>query len=240
MNLHTLAIKAKPLVPASWFRVARAVLTALLTPVWWSLNTGHWRSALKGRPVDAEGRPTAWYTYPALRFLEQVDFSGKSILEFGSGNSTLWWAARADRVTALENDAAWYGHLGAQLQPNASVHLVDFEVNARSVSLCKQLGPYNVIVIDGLDRLGFSRVCQEWLSEDGVIIVDNSEGYWSEANDRSHPIIDHFQGLGFQRVDFLGYCADGSQRASTSIFFRDNSFLFRNLPPPPMAPCHVH
>ena len=56
------------------------------------------------RAVDKKGDPIPWYTYPAIDFLLLRDYRDKNILEFGSGQSTLWWAARAKFVLSLEED----------------------------------------------------------------------------------------------------------------------------------------
>ncbi|MGZ6148207.1 MAG: hypothetical protein ACXWNP_19785, partial [Vulcanimicrobiaceae bacterium] len=58
--------------------------------------------------VDERGNPIPWYTYPAIEFLTNLDFSKKSVLEYGSGNSSLWWARRSLRTAAIEDDKAWY------------------------------------------------------------------------------------------------------------------------------------
>lgn len=51
---------------------------------------GHGRSTLENLPVEWDGRPIPWYTYPSLDFLEGLDTSGWSVVEFGSGQNTLY------------------------------------------------------------------------------------------------------------------------------------------------------
>ena len=51
----------------------------------------HLKSVVAQRPVDADGRPLPWYTYPAIEYLEQLDFRDRTVFEFGSGASTLFW-----------------------------------------------------------------------------------------------------------------------------------------------------
>src|SRR3954463_2256551 len=69
---------------------------------------GHVKSARRGKCVDVIGNPIPWYTYPAIEYLKQLDFSTKNVFEFGAGQSTLFWAGRARRVVSVEDDAAWY------------------------------------------------------------------------------------------------------------------------------------
>ncbi|MFT6408402.1 MAG: hypothetical protein ACJAQ6_001820 [Arenicella sp.] len=42
-----------------------------------------------------------WYTYPSIDFLKFRDFSNKTVLEFGGGQSTLWRASKASSVVTL-------------------------------------------------------------------------------------------------------------------------------------------
>src|SRR5262245_4561702 len=80
------------------FDVLRRVGTAILTPILFTVHQGHFRSALARKAVDATGHPLPWYTYPAIQFLSAKDFCGRRVLEFGAGQSTLWWSARAGQV----------------------------------------------------------------------------------------------------------------------------------------------
>jgi len=68
---------------------------------------GWLRSLRSGKPVDAEGNPLPWITYPCIDFLKQFDYSNKSVFEWGSGQSTLFWSARAKRVVSVEADPVW-------------------------------------------------------------------------------------------------------------------------------------
>jgi len=64
------------------------------------LDYGHLNSVSKKRSIDARGEPLPWYTYPAIEYIRQLDFSDKSIFEYGSGNSTVFWSRIAARVVA--------------------------------------------------------------------------------------------------------------------------------------------
>jgi hypothetical protein len=80
-------------------------------------STGWRRSVDEGAAVDADG-PVPWFTYPAIRFLHRIARRTWRVLEYGSGNSTRWWAARVAEVVAVEHDPAWAGPLRRDLPPN--------------------------------------------------------------------------------------------------------------------------
>jgi hypothetical protein len=84
-------------------------------------------------------------------------------------------------------------------------------------------GPFDIIVIDGLDRLECAARAVPILAEGGAIILDNSEGYWGPEG--TYPILDLFRAAKFCRVDFYGYAPGVILPHCTSLFFRDSCFL---------------
>lgn len=52
--------------------------------------------------VDRDGNPLPWYTYPAIEYLSQFDYGEKTIFEFGCGYSSLFWAERQPKSSALK------------------------------------------------------------------------------------------------------------------------------------------
>ena len=102
-----------------------------------------------GKPVDANGEPVPWLTYPAIDFLSQFDFSDLSVFEWGSGFSTLWWAKRCKHITTVELNPAWLPYIKTLLPPEVELIEtaldVDEEVNAL---LSHPAAEHDVIVID--------------------------------------------------------------------------------------------
>ncbi len=48
-------------------------------------KTGWWRSVKESKPVDAQGKPLPWMTYPALAWMDQLDLAECRIFEYGAG-----------------------------------------------------------------------------------------------------------------------------------------------------------
>jgi hypothetical protein len=219
--VHRAARIGKKLLPSSLFKAVRAVTTGILTPFTFSYQTGHFRSSLKSRALDKSGKAIPWYTYPAIDFLRQKEMNEKSVLEFGSGQSTLWWAARVKTVSSFESDAAWFNYVVNQIPNNVTLTLTDD--SAAEVPRLLDTSKFDVIIVDGLDRLICARMSIAFLNEGGAVIVDNSEGYW--GRDGEYPIIDFFRAEGFSRIDFYGYAPGVILPSCTSLFFRDSCFL---------------
>jgi hypothetical protein len=226
----TLEDRAAPLcgrLPAGPAGLVRRWGAALLTPLLFTLRSGHWRSAVLGRPVNRRGAPVPWYTYPAIDFLSHQSLSGRRVLEFGAGHSTLWWAARAKRVVAFEDSPEWFRRLQRDLPANVELHFVSKWLEGIEALLPAE--PFDVIAIDGLDRFLSARLSLRLMAPDGAILLDDSEGGWGE---QGYPILDLFRGQGFQRIDFHGYAPGVIRPHCTSVFFRGDCFLLSGKHPP--------
>jgi hypothetical protein len=203
----------------------RGVSAAVVVPVVFAHSTGHFRSALTGLPTAPGGEPTPWYTHPCVAFLWARDFSGRTIVEFGGGNSTLFWAQRAHHVVCVEQDAAWAEYLRGRSPKNVTCILVDVDKDgkspcARSVEGVRAtLGVRpDIVVIDGIgERDWLVGIAAHWIGDDGAIIADDAEGYG---------IAEQGCALGLQRVDFYGFRAGVASPSCTSLFFGRRCFLF--------------
>lgn len=57
------------------------------------------------------GELVPWITYPSLSFLEKIDFTDLSCVEFGSGASTFWFASRCKEFVSFEFDSDYFNLL---------------------------------------------------------------------------------------------------------------------------------
>jgi hypothetical protein len=229
-----LANKLRGALPPSLFFFLRNWGAALVTPVLFSKRTGHFKSSLRARSLDARSNPIPWYTYPAVDFLAGKDYSGRKVLEFGAGHSTLWWMKRAAEVMAIEGSEQWFNHLRTQVATNVVLHLM--KSPAEDLRPVINNRKFDIIVIDGVDGTGCNRAQSaqiitelDLLTPGGGVIFDDSEGSFDEpGNDwqKSGQNINFFREKGFSRVDFFGYAPGQLQWRCTSIFFKGNCFLF--------------
>jgi hypothetical protein len=77
-----------------------------------------WDRSLTDGPVDGEGNPLPWVTYPALSMLEQLSTPEQRVFEFGAGNSSLWWATRSSLVVSVDHNEAWISRLAKACPEN--------------------------------------------------------------------------------------------------------------------------
>jgi hypothetical protein len=170
-----------------------------------------------------------WYCIPAIDFLSIIDFREAEVLEFGSGQSTLWWASRAQSVVAVEESAEWYAYVCKNAPPNALI-LLESNLTEHAQAPKALDRTFDVVVIDGGDRALAAATAIEVVRSDGIILVDNSEGFWGREG--TYPILDLLDQAGYSRVDFNGYQLGVVTTSVTSLFFRGECRWLRNLSPP--------
>jgi hypothetical protein len=177
--------------------------------------------------VDRHGNPIPWYTYPAIDLLNAKDFSTKTVLEFGSGQSTLWWAKRAKRVLSLESDPQWLTYVQSQLPAHANAEMLLIAYDLTGVEDHVRGSKFDVIIIDGLDRLKAASCSIGLLQQGGAILLDNSEDYYGPDPMNKYAMLDLFRSTGFDRVDFYGFAPGVILPHCTSLFFKERCFVFR-------------
>jgi hypothetical protein len=214
-KLHKWSGFAKRALPRAIWQPIRSLGTCILVPIQFSIGTGHGKSSFLMRAVDSKGGPIPWYTYPAIDFLGQRRYHDKTILEFGGGQSTLWWAARAKSVLSIEEDPHWFTKIQVQVPNNAEVRCILDPASIKAF-LKSRNRKFDIIVVDGGARRELTRLSFDYLLPGGALILDNSDGYgfYDEIKDRL-----------CSRIDFFGFAPGVLLRHCTSIVFVDECFL---------------
>jgi hypothetical protein len=181
---------------------------------------GHWRSVSELSSVDRKGRPLPWISYPAIEYINQLDFSTKTIFEYGAGNSTLFWASLAKEVVSVESDVAWYNRISQGLSDKPNIKLTLAVDNLAYIQHVNQYPSFDVIVIDGLYRLECAEASRPNLNPGGMMILDNSE---------THPhVAAYLRNSNLIQVDMIGFAPIVSKIQATSFFLqRDFAFTPR-------------
>ena len=177
---------------------------------------GYWQSLVQGLPVDAQSGPLPWMTYPAIDHLSRLDFSGADVLEYGCGNSSLWWAARAAQVTSVEGRAEWATQMRAKAPANLQI-LGPLEGEDYIHQPLTEGRKFQVIVVDGFDRHECCQAALPHLAEGGMLLLDNSDWHGRTC-----------QWLGSQglvQIDFHGLGPLNDYAWCTSLFIRATSAL---------------
>jgi len=199
------------------------------------IRRGYWRSLRQQLPQDAQGKALPWFTYPAIDYLSRLDFSTAEVLEYGAGQSSLWWAARSAKVTAVEGRAEWVQALKQQAPDHLTV-LGPLADTAYVSAPLKAGQLFQVIVVDGFHRMECAQAALPFLAAGGMLVLDNAD--W-------HPAICLWlRQQGLIQIDFHGFGPLNPYTWCTSVFLRSTSCLpyrdqawdplvYGNLPPTP-------
>lgn len=193
---------------------------------------GDTRSRREGLPVAANGLPVPWYTYPAIEYLDTINLESLRVFEYGSGNSSLYFARRGAKVDSVEHDSGWFDQMifkSACL--NSIVLRQTKEAYVKSIAETKDI--FDIIIIDGRWRESCQEASISYLSSAGWIILDNSDWY-AEITLR-------LVNLGFFPIHFSGFGPLNEYCWTTTIFMKNIcSWRSRVRPPAPVGGRSVH
>lgn len=210
------------LLRAHPLRVARTIASCsvLLGGSKGYLNvTGWFRSRVVESPVDFHGEAVPWITYPCIRFLGPRIVPRMAVFEFGSGASTVWWSRRVSRVVSCEEDRQWFERVRVQAAANVRMIHATLEGGQYASQILPFKREFDIVVIDGSDRVECAVNCVDALKEDGVIVWDNTD------RDDYRPGFDFLLARGFRRVDFWGMTPMVLFESQTTVFYRDGNCL---------------
>ncbi len=174
-----------------------------------------------GQAVDCQGQPVPWITYPAFDFLKKRITSTMSVFEYGTGNSTLWWEKQVAHLVSCEHDKEWYAAFCNNVKSSTVYLLRRYKGGSRDY--CEEIlnyrGVFDILVIDGRDRINCARNCLGSLSDSGVVLWDNSD---RSEDQEGYEVLEN---AGFQRLDFWGLGPLSTRGWCTSIFYREHNCL---------------
>jgi hypothetical protein len=193
------------------FLIPRSIKAQVKNFIILSKIYGQYRSIKSLSPVNEKGEPLPWYTYPAIEFLNQFDFSDKNVFEYGSGNSSLYWARRCSTLISIEHDSYWHNKIKRNLKNNQRLFLRKNK-NEYVKSINEFGTKFDIIIIDGAFRQDCAKEIKEnLLLESGIIILDNSDWYAETARFLK-------DSMDMIQVDFHGFGPINSYTWTTSLF----------------------
>ncbi len=129
-----------------------------------------------------------WLTPTANELLRTMLRPSDTGLEFGSGRSTLWFAARVRQLTSVEHDKTWYDDVSARLRQSALE--VDYLLAPRDVPAehggesqytrvisRRPDRSLDFVLVDGIYRDFCAYHSLSKLKSGGLLIVDNVNWY---------------------------------------------------------------
>lgn len=141
-------------------------------------------------------RTEPWLVESANVFLNNFVKKNGLVLEYGMGGSTIWFLKNGFILNSIEHDEGWYEKITKYCYEN----IYDAKLNSQLVER-----PYNdacpknylffdIILVDGRDRVKCIESSMKLLRQGGILILDNSEReYYQKGIDMMN---------GWDRMDF--------------------------------------
>ncbi|WP_444910308.1 hypothetical protein [Microbulbifer sp. TRSA005] len=142
------------------------------------------------------------------------------LFEYGSGFSTRFYAEQVASVKSVEDNSKWFEIITKELPANAEVLLQAADDDGDYCrSIHKFKNHFQVVIVDGRDRINCFKQGILRLASDGVILLDDS------ARSKYAPAIELGKAAGFKFLHFEGMkpASTGSHR--TTLFYRSENCL---------------
>jgi hypothetical protein len=173
-------------------------------------------------PVDRDGNPIPWVTYSFIDFIKERLNKQHTVFEFGSGNSTYFYAKYAGIVVSVEHDKEWFEKIEKSEAKPENSELIFCEL-VRGGDYChmplKLEEKFDIVIVDGRDRVNCCKQAVEALSDNGVVVLDDSE-----RNDYKEGV-EFLISKGFKHLLFSGISPGLFYRKSTSVFYKADNCL---------------
>ena len=184
--------------------IAKRIAHLIAGTLVWGYESGFFLSCAAGKPVNKRLEAIPWWPYPLIEWLDRCPLEGKNILEFGSGQSTLYFDRRGAKIESYEHNFEWAKYVSSELYLEGQVIAVD--------SLPAGIKPlrtsYDMIIVDSINRRACLELASRMISADGTIIADDT-GSWD---------------LGmlpeFKRTNFTGMRPAYSLKTTATLFSR--------------------
>ena len=180
-----------------------------------------WFNSFKHKiPMDNSGKPLPWVTYGFIDFIEERLNKNMYVFEYGSGNSTLWYAERVASVTAVEHDKHWVEKIQDTMPNNVEIFYQELKYGGEYANFVNQQDKmFDIIIVDGRDRVNCIKKAVMKLPPSGVIVLDDSE------RETYREAIDFLLDKGFKKIDFWGISPGLFYKKCTTIFYRTDNCL---------------
>lgn len=183
-------------------------------------NIGWFKAFDTQQAVDANGDPLPWVTYSFIDFIKERLKKEQRVFEYGSGSSTLFYAQRVARVVSVEHDENWFKKIVNTKPENADMIFTKLERGGEYSKKAVLLGEqFDIIIVDGRDRVNCCKESIHALSPAGVMVLDDSER--PEYNEARF----FLKANGFKELSFSGISPGLFYLKATSVFYKTENCL---------------
>ena len=188
-----------------------------------SLKYGQFNSIIKNSSIDRFNKPIPWISYPAIEFLNQFNLKNIKVLEYGSGNSTIYFSKKVKYIVSIEHNKKYFKKNFEKVKKLNNTKLL---LKNNKLDYCAQPIKFlnsEIIIIDGI----FRKECIKYIISNKkkiknniIIIIDNSNWLPKSVELLSKE-------LNYTRVDFMGFSPINNYCISTTILINKKNKFFK-------------
>ncbi len=171
--------------------------------------------------MDKDKNPIPWMNYSIMEFLNDRMNKNINIFEYGSGYSTLYFANLVKNIISIEYNEEWFNAINKKLNSITNINLVHIPFGINYVTAIENINSDNkifeLIIIDGRNRVECARISLNYLTQDGILLLDDSD------RERYQEIFSIFKDNGFKEMTISGLKPNGLGIFYTTLFYRSKN-----------------
>ena len=136
-----------------------------------------------------------WMTSSEQDFLKKNLNESQIVLEWGCGSSTIELSKHVKEIYSIEHNVEWFNKINNNISPNIRLFLCESDLPYNEGNHCgtfdefktyitkpKELGLFDLILIDGRARIECSKICNSISKKDSKIFVHDYRGRYTSEN----------------------------------------------------------
>lgn len=170
---------------------------------------------------DVDGFVNPWWCESAVnrvkdRIRQTLDIR---VFEWGAGNSTLFWTRYAKEIVSVEHDRDWYEKMKGLVPREVRIEYRELEYGGDYCQvILGEPEKFDIVLIDGRDRVRCAKNCVDKIKENGIIIWDNTDREYYEEG------YQYLKSRGFKQLELSGIIWGlPGVRDYTSFFYRNDN-----------------
>ncbi|RNI17253.1 class I SAM-dependent methyltransferase [Flexivirga caeni] len=158
-------------------RVATDYVAVMMADPGQARYTRAWLHSRKRSTLDLR---VPWVPFRVIAAMEEHISKRSKVAEFGGGGSTLWFSDRVEEVVTVEHDLEWYPVLEQKVRDIPNSTLLYRSADSGYADYVNALSNFSdsyfdVIVVDGRERVRCFESAIPKLKPGGLLILDNSD-----------------------------------------------------------------
>ena len=181
-------------------------------------KSGWMNSVALNKPVDVNSELLPWMNFSVIDLLRERVSDDMSVFEYGCGYSTLFLSKLCKKIVSVEHDQVWLETLKPKFANNAEAYYCEIDVDGDYCRFTPEhITQFDLVIVDGRDRVNCLIQSVKKLKENGVIILDDSHRKkYQEGKD-------YLLSRSFKALTISGLKPTGTGVDTSTIYYRDQN-----------------